>query len=61
MKKAKRLTGRKCYDHLGGKLGAMLFEFLIANEWVCLDEGKSSVYVLTAKGENELRAMGFEI
>lgn len=61
MKQERRLTGRKCYDHLGGKLGAMLLEFLIVNEWICLDEGKSTVYVLTSKGEKELDSIGLKI
>ncbi len=60
MKQEQRLTGRKCYDHLGGKLGAMLFEFLTANEWIRLDDGKSTVYVLTPKGEAELNSIGFK-
>ncbi len=61
MKQEKRLIGRKCYDHLGGKLGAVLFEFLVINEWIRLDDGKSTVYVLTAKGEKELNSIGFKI
>lgn len=61
MKQEKRVTGRKCYDHLGGKLGAMLFAFLLANEWICLDGEKCSVYVLTPKGEKELSALGFKL
>ncbi len=61
MKQEKRLTGRKCYDHLGEKLGAMLLEFLIVNEWICLEDGKSTVYILTPKGEKELNGIGLKI
>ncbi len=61
MTREKRLTGRRCYDHLGGKLGAVLFDFLIDNEWIRLDEGKSTVYVLTPKGEDELKAIGLKV
>ncbi len=60
MKQEKRLTGRKCYDHLGGKLGAELFDFLVANEWIRLDEGKSTVFVLTPKGEGGFQAIGLK-
>ncbi len=61
MTREKRLTGRRCYDHLGGKLGAVLFDFFLANEWIHLDEGKSTVYVLTPKGEEEFAAIGLKI
>ncbi|MPN21282.1 hypothetical protein SDC9_168661 [bioreactor metagenome] len=61
MKMEKQLTGRKCYDHLGGKLGAALFEFMVANEWICLDEGKSTVYVVTPKGEQAFNSIGLKI
>ncbi len=56
MKQMNQLTGRKCYDHLGGKLGAKLLDFFIANDWIRLEDGKSTVYVLTPKGEQEFKA-----
>lgn len=61
MKQEKQLTGRKCYDHLGGKLGAMLLDLFIANEWICLAEGKSTVYILTPKGEKAFAEIGLKI
>jgi hypothetical protein len=60
MKHHKRLTGRRCYDHLGGKLGAILLDFFIAKEWICLDEGKSTVYVLTAEGKKAFEEIGLK-
>ncbi len=38
------LTGKRCYDHLGGKLGAELFDFLVLQKWIELKE-KSAVLV----------------
>lgn len=58
---AKKMTGRKCYDHLGGKLGAELFEFYLSQKWIVLDEGKSTVYVITEKGYDEFKKMGLHI
>ncbi len=58
MRQEKRLTGRKCYDHLGGRLGAMLFSLYIQNGWISLEEGKSTVYAATPKGEEAFRQMG---
>jgi predicted transcriptional regulator len=58
---SKKMTGRKCYDHLGGKLGAELLEFYLSQEWIKLDEGKSTVYVITEKGYDEFKKIGLLI
>ena len=42
------LTGKRCYDHLGGKLGAELFDFLVLQKWIELKEGNTAIYVVTA-------------
>lgn len=55
---AKRITGRKCYDHLGGKLGAKLFEFYLLNGWIEPEEVKETVYKVTEKGLHEFENMG---
>jgi predicted transcriptional regulator len=52
------LKGRKCYEHLGGKLGALIFQRLIALEWIKLEDGKSTVYEVTEKGCEELAKLG---
>ena len=58
---SKKMTGRKCYDHLGGKLGAELLKFYLSKEWIELDEGKSTVYVITEKGYDEFKKTGFPV
>jgi hypothetical protein len=35
----KRMTGRKCYDHLGSNLGAALLDFYVSNGWIELEDG----------------------
>jgi hypothetical protein len=52
------LKGRRCYGHLGGKLGERLFERLIELEWFKLEEGKSTVYQVTEKGYEALTKLG---
>ena len=44
------LTGKRCYDHLGGKLGAELFDFLVLQKWIELKEGTTATYVVTEAG-----------
>lgn len=57
---SKKMKGRKCYDHLGGKLGTELLEFYLSQGWIELDEGKSTVYVITEKGYDEFKKIGFK-
>jgi len=56
-----RLNGKCCYDHLGGKLGSLLFDFYVSNDWIEREEGKKSVYVVTEKGKFEFMKMGLKI
>lgn len=57
----KVIKGRKCYDHLGGKLGNLVFEKFIELEWIKPEEGKSTVYEITEKGSQELAKIGIKL
>jgi predicted transcriptional regulator len=61
MEKNKEIKGRKCYDHLGGKLGTVLLENLLENNWIKLEENKTTVYIVTEKGKKEFKKMGIEL
>lgn len=54
-------TGKKCYDHLGGKLGAALFDFLVLQKWIELKEGTSTSYILTEIGLENFGKIGLEL
>ena len=56
--KDKEIKGRKCYDHLGGKLGSMLFERYIALGWIELEEDKATVYRVTDEGRAQFARLG---
>jgi hypothetical protein len=55
------MTGRKCYDHLGGKLGAKLFDCLIENKIIELEGDKKTVYIVTEKGKEWFQEIGLNI
>lgn len=55
------LVGKKCYNHLGGKLGAALFAFLVAEEWIAAKDATPTIYEITAKGRERFRKMGLEV
>jgi len=58
---AKKIKGRYCYGHLGGKLGERLFVRLIEMEWLKLEEGKSTIYEITEKGYLEFEKLGVKL
>lgn len=55
------VVGKKCYNHLGGKLGAALFEFLVREGWIVLAEASPNVYHITEKGYEGFRRLGLEL
>jgi len=52
---------KKCYEHLGGKLGELIFNRLIELEWFQPEDGNVSVYQVTEKGYQELRKLGVDL
>lgn len=55
------LTGKKCYDHLGGKLGAALFDFLVLQKWIELKDGTTATYVVTEAGYENFTKIGLTL
>ncbi|MCH1952303.1 hypothetical protein MCJ35_24130 [Enterocloster sp. OA13] len=55
------IVGRKCYDHLGGKLGNTLLEFLVQQQWIELKSGTSTTYALTQKGYENFLKLGLDL
>lgn len=58
----KTTSGRRCYDHLGGKLGAALLELYLSNGWLTeTAEGKGTAYRLTKEGAAAFAEMGLRV
>lgn len=60
-----RKTGKKqaklCYEHIGGKLGELLFQSFIAKGWLIKDElGKKDFYI-TEKGAKGFSELGLDL
>ena len=55
------LVGKKCYNHLGGKLGAALFEFLVQEGWIIAKAETPTIYEVTEKGHAGFEQMGLEL
>ena len=60
MKTTERI-GKKCYNHLGGQLGAALFEFLVREGWIVSKAETPNAYEVTEKGLEGFRSMGLDL
>lgn len=54
------IVGKKCYDHLGGKLGAALFQFLKQQGWIREEEG-TNTYLITEEGYRHFEEIGLKL
>lgn len=53
-----QMNGRRCYDHLGGRLGALLLDLYLREGWIEPEAGKTTVYRVTEKGRARFEEMG---
>lgn len=60
-KTQKVIKAKKCYGHLGGKLGDRIFDRLFELQWFKLEDEKSTVYEITEKGKEGLKKLGVNI
>jgi hypothetical protein len=55
------IKAKKCYGHLGGKLGERIFNRLLELQWFRLENAKATVYEITEKGRKELKKLGVNL
>jgi len=55
------IKAKKCYGHLGGKLGERVFSRLVELHWFRLENAKATVYDITDKGREELKKLGIDL
>jgi len=60
-KTQKAVKAKKCYGHLGGKLGDLIFDRLLELQWFKLEDEKSTVYEITEKEKEGLKKLGVNI
>lgn len=52
------MDGRRCYDHLGGRLGAGLLTLYLEKGWLEPGQGTTSTYRLTESGRELFGRLG---
>ena len=55
------ITAKPCYEHLGGKLGELLFERMKALKWFKPKAGSTREFEVTKKGIEELTKLGVDL
>jgi hypothetical protein len=54
------IPAKRCYSHIGGKLGALLMEASEINGWIAKARQGKHFYV-TAKGQKEFAKLGVDL
>ena len=52
---------KKCYEHLGGKLGELLFENFVDKKWIAKKEPLDKHFYITELGEKEFSKLGIDL
>jgi len=54
-------SAKLCYEHIGGKLGQLLLEVLIAKGWLAKTDSSDRHLYITELGESQLTAFGIDL
>lgn len=52
---------KKCYEHLGGKLGELLLETFADKKWIAKKESADKHFYITELGEKEFKKLGLDL
>lgn len=61
IQKTVKKPAKACYDHLGGKLGALLLEQFIDKGWIAKEKSGDKYFFITDKGEQEFAKLGVDL
>lgn len=52
---------KKCYSHIGGKLGELLLETFAEKKWIAKNEASDKHFYITELGEKEFAKLGIDL
>jgi len=58
---AKIIPVKLCYSHIGGQIGSLLAEYIIAKKWIDKIEGNDRLYFVTPKGKKAFKQLGIDL
>jgi predicted transcriptional regulator len=56
-----RKPAKKCYEHIGGKLGQLLMETLADKGWIAKNKPIDKDFYITDLGEKEFEKLGIDL
>jgi len=55
------MPAKRCFEHIGGKLGELLLETFIEKKWIAKESDASKHFYITEKGQKEFAKMGLDL
>lgn len=52
---------KKCYSHIGGKLGELLLETFADKKWIAKNDASDKHFCITELGEKEFTKLGIDL
>lgn len=52
---------KKCYSHIGGKLGELLLETFAEKNWIAKNDPSDKHFYITELGEKEFAKLGVDL
>lgn len=52
---------KKCYGHIGGKLGELLLETFASKKWISKNNSTDKHFYITELGEKEFTKLGVDL
>jgi len=60
-KQTNRKPAKLCYTHLGGKLGTLLLDKFVENNWLAKEKPTDKHFYITEKGHKEFTKLGIDV
>lgn len=60
-KESAKRNAKTCYEHLGGKLGALILEQFVKKGWLAKEKDTDKNYFITDLGEVEFEKLGVDL
>ena len=55
------MPAKRCFGHIGGKLGELLLETFIEKKWIAKESPENKHFYITEKGQEEFATMGLDL
>jgi hypothetical protein len=57
----KEKPAKKCYEHIGGKLGNLLYDMFVEKRWIAKHHAADKHYYITPTGRKAFEKLGIDL